>query len=165
MNAFAMGKNSQDAAVGFRQFRRPCFKWWRDKLSRYFIIIYRQWCIMLPCSKLITKCQFKTTSQKRNAQQLRHVCWREILVMVLKFFFKMSISTLVFYASYTEAQHWTLLGPEVTCMPSGLACVSCYHGFYRAKHASAVLGVVILSVRPSVFPSHECFMTKQETYS
>ena len=31
--------------------------------------------------------------------------------------------------------------------------------FYRANYASAVLGVVILSVRPSVRPSHACFVT------
>jgi len=32
--------------------------------------------------------------------------------------------------------------------------------FYRASYASAVLGVVILSVRPSVHLSHACFVTK-----
>jgi len=31
--------------------------------------------------------------------------------------------------------------------------------FYRASYARAVLGVVILFVRPSVRPSHACFVT------
>ena len=35
--------------------------------------------------------------------------------------------------------------------------------FYRASYASAVLGVVILSVRPSVRPSHACFVTNPKT--
>jgi len=34
--------------------------------------------------------------------------------------------------------------------------------FYRASYASAVLGVVILSVRPSVCLSHACFVTNSK---
>jgi len=34
-----------------------------------------------------------------------------------------------------------------------------FHRFYCASYASAALGVVILSVRPSVRPSNACFVT------
>jgi len=33
-----------------------------------------------------------------------------------------------------------------------------YYYYYCASYASTVLGVVILSVRPSVCPSHACFV-------
>ena len=41
-----------------------------------------------------------------------------------------------------------------------ISCLSVFKNrCYRVSYANAVLGVVILSVRPSVRPSHACFVT------
>jgi len=68
-----------------------------------------------------------------------------------------------------QIQAWSLRRSELFTVTRQVAPPDCAPesksalvGFYRAtqrSYASAVLGVVILSVRPSVRPSHACFVT------
>ena len=53
--------------------------------------------------------------------------------------------------------------PDFTCVFLFLKSFSLIFSA-RRSYACAVLGIVILSVRPSVCPSHACFVTKRKTY-